>query len=369
MSESSKPWLLYGANGYTGKLIAREAVERGVRPVLAGRNRAEIEALAAELGCESKIFSLDDPAQVKSQLSDHPLVLNCAGPFTLTAPAMMEACLAVGIHYLDITGEIPVIEHAAALGKQAEQAGVALIPAVGFDVVPTDCLAATLAAQLPGATHLVLAMTSLQQLSPGTARTIVEHAADGGHVRRDGKIERVPTAWKTREIPFLDRRRQAFTIPWGDVASAYHSTGIPNIEVYAGATRRQIAWLRRTRPLVGLLRIGLLKRFVQRQIKARVPGPSERSRQSNRSIFWGQVSDASGRSVEGHLTAPDGYALTVLTALAAVEHVLSEGIGAGFFTPSKAFGKDFIRQIPGCEYVAAAQPPEAGQSDGARPTK
>ncbi|HEY5315591.1 MAG TPA: saccharopine dehydrogenase NADP-binding domain-containing protein, partial [Pirellulales bacterium] len=149
-------WLIYGANGYTGRLIARLAKERGLRPTLAGRSAQPVERLASELGLEARVFDLSADA-LPANLRGMRLVLNCAGPFVRTAPAMLAGCLAAGSHYLDITGEIEVIEQAAALDAAARQSGVTLMPAVGFDVVPSDCLAKALAQHLPGATRLALA--------------------------------------------------------------------------------------------------------------------------------------------------------------------------------------------------------------------
>src|SRR4051794_8227576 len=122
-------WMIYGANGYTGELIAREAVRRGHRPILAGRHAGKIEPLANELGCEARVFGLGEP-----QLDDIELVLHCAGPFVHTAMPMVRACLTTGAHYLDITGELGVFEQIFARDGEAKRANVTLLPGVGFDV-------------------------------------------------------------------------------------------------------------------------------------------------------------------------------------------------------------------------------------------
>lgn len=103
-------WIIYGANGYTGELIAREAVRQGLKPTLAGRNKAKVEALAQELGLDYKAFGLDNVDAVSQQLQGFKLVMHCAGPFSATSKPMMEACIKAGTHYLDITGEISVFE-------------------------------------------------------------------------------------------------------------------------------------------------------------------------------------------------------------------------------------------------------------------
>jgi short subunit dehydrogenase-like uncharacterized protein len=257
---------------------------------------------------------------------------------------LADSCLAARVDYLDITGEIVAIEAVATRHDQAVRAGVSLIPAVGFDVVPSDCLAAMLAERLPGAHRLQLAFMPGSRISPGTARTILEGLAAGGRVRIDGRIQKVPIAWKTMTVPFRHGPRQAATVPWGDVAAAWYTTGIPNIEVYAALPSRQIAQMRRLRPLLALLRVPGIRRLVGYAVRKSLAGRSL-GEESGRASLWGRVSDAQGRAMEATLETPDGYRLTVLTALAAVEKVLSGGVPPGFWTPARAFGSQFILSI------------------------
>ena len=199
-------WMIYGANGYTGSLIAREAVVRGMRPVLAGRNESEISKLAAELDLEFRVFGLDDASVLKESISGMQVILHCAGPFSVTSEPMITACLQAGAHYLDITGEISVFEQAHRLDEQARRADIVLLPGAGFDVVPSDCLAASLVRQLPAATSLQLAFEAGGGPSPGTAKTSVEGLAGGGCIRRDGKLQKVALLDKH---PFAENMRFA----------------------------------------------------------------------------------------------------------------------------------------------------------------
>jgi short subunit dehydrogenase-like uncharacterized protein len=346
-----RDWILYGATGYTGRLIAEEAAKResGARPILAGRNAAAVESLARTLELHFRTFDLTDPARLRESIRGVRLVLNCAGPFSATSQPLFQACLAERVHYLDITGEIDVIEAAAALDQKAKQAGVTLLPAVGFDVVPSDCLAASLGQKLPDACRLQLAICGLNAISPGTAKTMLEGMPQGGRARIAGRIERVPTAWKTREIPFREGPRTAMTIPWGDVASAHYSTGIGEIEVYAAAPPQQITLLRRWRWLLPCLRLPVVQGLARWLINSKVVGPSATQREHETASLWGCVENANGRRVEGTLTTPNGYTLTVLTALASVERIFTAPPSTGFQTPSRAFGADFITTIPGCD--------------------
>src|ERR1043166_7615820 len=213
-------FLIYGAYGYTGELITRYAAERGLKPILAGRSEAKTKHIADKFGFEYRVFDLDDEA-IDAGLVNIDVVLHCAGPFSLTSRPMVEACLRNKKHYTDITGEIDVFEACGARDKQAQDAGVMLMPGVGFDVVRGDCLARHLKDRLPTATRLSLAFYGMGRLSHGTQATMTMNVGKGGAIRRDGKITSVPAAWRTREIDFGDGVvKTGVTIPWGDVATA-----------------------------------------------------------------------------------------------------------------------------------------------------
>ena len=341
-------FLLYGANGYTGALIARAAEEQGLRPLLAGRSRERVEPIARSLGLECRIFDLSDTGAVQDALQDLPLVLHAAGPFIHTARPMMEACLQTRTHYLDITGEIEVFEMAHQLDDRARRAGVMLLPGTGFDVVPTDCLALFLKKRLPDATHLKLAFTALGGgVSHGTALTMVENLGAPGAVRRNGLIVEVPVGHKTMEVAFPGKKRFVMTIPWGDVSTAYYTTGIPNIETYTGISPSAYKFVRWQRYLGWLLRSTFVKNLVKRQIEQRPPGPDEEQRRQNRSLVWGEARNAAGQRRCARLSGPEGYTLTVHASLLITRKVLDGQAAPGFQTPAGAFGEDLIMEVGG----------------------
>jgi short subunit dehydrogenase-like uncharacterized protein len=340
-------FIIYGANGYTGRLVAGAAVARGHRPVLAGRNAGAITALAQELGLEHRVFGLDDPAAVDAALRGVDVLLNCAGPFAHTARAMADGCLHNGAHYLDITGEAGVFESLAARNQDAKAAGVMLLPGVGFDVVPSDCLAAHLQRLLPTASKLALGFQGLGRISRGTATTIVENLGRGGLVRRGGLLTPVPPAWKTRVIDFGAGPVKAMTIPWGDVATAYYSTHIPDIEVYLAAPFAIRLITRLSRYLGWALRSPPVQRFLKRRIQAGPPGPTAEEREHGRSLLWGEARDDAGNRVVSRLRGPDGYTLTAQAAVAVAARVLAGEAPTGFQTPSSAYGPDFVLSLPG----------------------
>jgi short subunit dehydrogenase-like uncharacterized protein len=343
----TQDWLLYGANGYTGELIAREAVRRGMRPVLAGRSRQKIGKLAAELGCRSAVFDLDDHTSMVSSLDGMAVVLHCAGPFSQTARSMMQACLATHVHYLDITGEIEVFELAHSVDEKAHRSGIVMCPGVGFDVVPTDSLAARLKEEMPDATHLALGFDSTSGLSKGTAKTAIESAGGGSRVRRDGRIVEMPFASATRRIDFGGGERLAVGIPWGDVSTAYYTTGIPNIEVFTATSPNALRRLRRANLLRPLLRQQWVRGLVKYGIERRVKPPDQAQRDNNPSFVWGEVRNAAGQTKSARLRTANGYSLTVTSSLGILASLLSLGRASGFTTPSGLVGPDFVTTLPG----------------------
>jgi short subunit dehydrogenase-like uncharacterized protein len=255
------------------------------------------------------------------------------------------------VHYLDVTGEIVVFETLAAMDGLAQKAGVMLMPGVGFDVVPTDCLAAHLKRRLPTATRLRLGFQLEGGVSRGTARTMAENLDQGGAVRKRGKIIKVPACWKTRRIDFGLGPTMAMTIPWGDVSTAWHTTRIPDIEVFMAAPVSLRIFARLSRHLGWLMASKVVQRRIDRKIATGPAGPSEERRRRGASLVWGEALDDRGCRVTGRLRGPEGYTLTALTALAVVERVLAGDSRPGFQTPAKMYGADFILSVPGVERV------------------
>ncbi|KTC70182.1 saccharopine dehydrogenase [Legionella birminghamensis] len=338
-------WMIYGANGYSGKLIAKEAKLRGLNPVLAGRNENSIKALAAELGLESRVFDLDNPQAICRELAGLELVLNCAGPFSSTSKAMIQACIQSNVHYLDITGEISVFEYAHSQNNLAEDSGILLCPGVGFDVIPTDCVAAKLKQMLPDANYLALGFDSKSGLSPGTAKTAVEGLALGGRVRINGVIQEVALAWKSRKIDFGRGEKLATTIPWGDVSTAFYSTGIPNIEVYIPVSPKRLSLLKKLNYIRWLLGFGWVQNYLKSKA-AKQQGPDDGQLQSQYTYIWGEVKNAKNESRTLRIRTANGYALTVTGSLAMVDYLLKNRVKAGYKTPSQIMGADFISKLP-----------------------
>jgi saccharopine dehydrogenase (NAD+, L-lysine-forming) len=338
--------MVYGANGYTGELVAKLAVRRGERPLLAGRSAAKVAPIAERLGCAHIAVALDDRTALRAALADVQVVAHCAGPFAHTSRDMVDACLDTGTHYIDITGEIDVFEAIYARDDEAAQAGVVLLPGGGFDVVPTDCLAALLAERLPGAEELDIAFTMVGGVSPGTLKTTIEGAAVGGRVRIDGKLQTVQLAHRTTVADFPSGPKRVTAIPWGDVSSAYRSTHIPTITTYTVLPGGDLIG-RGQQYLAPLLRMPAVRRAGLTLVQRLVKGPSEDRQATARTEVWGRVRHPDGHAVTGAMSTPGPYALTADAVVRAVAKLGAGDVAPGAHTPSTAFGANFVTELDG----------------------
>jgi short subunit dehydrogenase-like uncharacterized protein len=348
-------WALYGAYGYTGELIAEEALRRGHRPLLLGRDEAKLSALGRRLGLEWKAVALTDPAALRAALSGQRAVVHAAGPFLVTSRPMVDACLAVGAHYLDITGELDVFTAVFARDQEARRAEVALVPGVGLDVVPTDCLAAWVAKQVERPQELFIALKVVGRASGGTLKSALGFS--GGRVRRAGVLEPWALGRGATRVRFSSHEAWVLPAPLADLESAFHSTGIPHITTAFAVPARlarlaQVAW-----PASPLL-IELGRRLVQTPpVRARLDaklsargGPGVEQRAQGRISVWAQVK-GDGATAQGWLEGPDGYAFTAPATVLSVQRLL-EGKVSGALSPAMAFGPDFVLEVPGVQRFA-----------------
>jgi short subunit dehydrogenase-like uncharacterized protein len=335
---TTAPLVVYGAYGYTGALIAREAVARGLPVVLAGRDSERLVTLARELGVPWRAFPLTDPDALRQGLDGAAAVLHCAGPFHVTWRPMAEACLDLRTHYLDITGELEVLNGLAALGAHAERAGVMLLPGAGFDVVPSDCLAAHLARRLPGATRLTLAFQGLGNVSYGTARTLLTHL-DAPAPERAGPA--------VRSFDFGRGPVACLAMPWGDLATAPRSTGIAEVATYMAAPLAQRTFLRHAPRLAPLLKADRVVDVAARLLARGDAGPGDADRARGRTLHYGEALDRDGRKVSARQRGPEGYTLTAHAAVEIARRVLAGDVQPGWQTPASAYGPDLVLSLPG----------------------
>lgn len=343
-------YILYGATGYTAQLIIQESLSKGLRPTLAGRNLEKLRKLANKYKLDYLCFPLENAEQVAKEIVDFELCLNAAGPFNQTAKIMIEACLLSSCHYLDITGEIGVFELAKSYDKEAKNKKIILLPGVGFDVVPSDCLANYLHEKMPNGQNLELAFTSIGgALSHGTASTMLENLGEGSAARVNGKIVKVPLGHLAKKIDFGEVKQWTMTIPWGDVSTAYSSTKIPNIVVYTAVPKSTINLMKFQSFFNPILKTKWLKGLLQKWVDKNLHGPDSEKNQKGKSLLWGELSSADGTKLSALLKCKEGYLLTALCAVHICLKVLDGNFKVGYQTPASAYGPSLILEIEGSE--------------------
>ena len=342
-------WMIYGAYGFTGRLLVDEAVRRGHRPVLGGRDATKLARLAAAHDLEWVAVSLDDTVTLARAVEPFDLVFHAAGPFVRTSAPMIRACLDGQTHYIDITGELGVFENTFSLGDEAEKRGVALMSGAGFDIVPSDCLARYVADRLPGAIHLRTALRTQAAFTSGTIKSALAGFNDypgGSVVRRDGRLVARPLGRDRRTVRFSDGVTVTpAAFPWGDLVTAYHTTGIPNITTYLALPSLPGLSVA-SRAAAVALRLPGARALAERVATMAFSGPDEKIQQTGRAYLWAQVEDANGRTVEAWLETGEVYRFTALAGVRAVERVLAES-PRGALTPAGAFGADFVLELEG----------------------
>ena len=341
-------FLLYGAYGFTGRLIAQLARAYDINLLLAGRNEAEVRKISAQTGFPGIAFELNDHAKLDELLKNGQGVIHGAGPFKDTLKPMVEACIRTGRHYLDINGDIRCFEEIRGYDDQAKEAGVMLLPGTGFDVVPTDCLARFVAERLPDAVALRIAFASLgSRLSHGTAATMISKLGEGGMVRKAGRIVRRPFGENALMVDFGSEQLFTMSIPWGDVSTAWHTTGIPDIEAFTHvkpALYQIMKWQWLFNPL---LRTSWFRRLLRKRIDRQQAGPDDHMRASARSLAWAEVRNEHGERVSAWLSGPDVYDITAHAALIIAGRVKMGQFAAGYQTPAGIYGPDLVLGVPG----------------------
>lgn len=339
-------WLLYGAYGYTGKLVIDEAIQRGHKPVLAGRDATKLRELAEPLGLEWRAVGLDDDAALDRALADVDLVYHVAGPFTQTAKPMREACLRTKTHYVDVTGESPVTKETLHLHGRAKKAGALLLPSSGVNTVPTDAVAAYVHSQLPDADWLEVAIDTVHQRSSGSLTSMLEVATLRGQVRRKGMIMDEAIGARLRRVRFPDGNKHCIALPFADLYTAYEATKIPNITTYVAQDFLTTRAMKYSAPVMGRVFANpWLKRRVQDEIRKRVAGPDAAARRADRTWAWALARNHAGETREAWLETLEGYSFTGAVAPHIVEAVLGAGL-TGATTVAAAFGPDFVLKLP-----------------------
>jgi len=331
-------WMIYGANGYAGRLVAREAIALGERPLLAGRSAEKVRRVAEELGLPWLAFDLGDHAATVAALRGVELVLLAAGPFDGLAQPMMDACIEARTHFTDLDNELPVFRAAEERDARARERGVAIVPGIGFGTIATGSLVKRVVAEVPDANRLECALhIASTHAGAATGQSGLAAVRMGGRVRRGGRLVEHPLGAGGREIPFADRGRRASPIPTGDLEAAWMDTHIPDIVVYGTALsggllqRAGIAILRR------LLWIGAIRRAVG-SVREGAGGDAHCQ-------AWACATNVRGEKAEACLETGEGFAFTAAAAARAVA-VIRRAPTAGAHAAATVLGGAFVDSLP-----------------------
>ena len=344
---ASDPFLIYGATGYTGRLVVDAAMRRGLRPILAGRKSDRLEELAAERGLECRCADLTDTAALGRALAGIKCALLTAGPFSDTADPMVDACLASGVHYLDITGECLVIERLSTRSAEARRRSCMVMPACGFDVVASDALALHVSRRLPGACYLALGISGLVTATRGSLRTIAEQAGTPVRTRRGGELTWVTPGSLRRRFDYGSGLGWSSAVTWGDVATAFHTTGIPNIEVYFEETVNVRAMLTAGRMFGPVLQLPIAQAWLKAHTQLFPEGPTPTERAMHRVVIVAEAKTSSGQRAVSRLHTPEPYSFSAETATAIATRVLAGDVECGFQTPARVYGPEMPLQFDG----------------------
>jgi len=322
-----KKLLIYGATGYTGRMAAERAKTLGLDFEIAGRNRQTLAYLADALAVPFRVFDVgaDADGGAAQALADIDVLLNFAGPFAQTAEPLMRACLEAGVDYLDITAEINVYRLAERLGAEAAEAGVMLLPGVGWDVVPTDCLAVHVAQRVQEPRSMKVALQVPGSMSRGSAMSVGEIIGAGLMARVDGHLVPAPEA-QPQDFDFGEGPVPCAPLSFGDLVTGWHSAGIPNIAMFVHVSGDA---------------------FPEGDLSQLPDGPTAEQRNAHRARAVVEVTAADGTVVRSMIETVNGYSYTPLAAVEAARRVLEGERRPGFETPARLFGVEFAETIEG----------------------
>jgi short subunit dehydrogenase-like uncharacterized protein len=341
--------LIYGATGYTGRLIAERLRYARVHSVVAGRTPQRVQAAAAEFNVAGRVMKADEPNALDEALGDIDVLINAASPFALTAPALIESCLRTKTHYLDVTGELPVFRTVFRYDEAARKRGIMIMPGAGLGVVASDCLAMHVAALVPNAKYLRMAVLRPDSFSRGTFRSALALANSRVTIRRNGRLMSVPVGQLQRTFDFGDGEKESVAVSWADVFTAYYSTGIRNIEAYFEASFASRALYQLGAGIADTMQLAPARTLIDAVTSVLPEGPHEVRRRTERSVLVCEAEDSWRQRRCVRLTTPDGYSFTAEAATAIAQRILRGDFVSGFQTPAKVYGADLVLNLEGTD--------------------
>jgi len=328
--------LIYGANGYTGKKLAKYLLEQGLSPILAGRGK-DVETFANSLHCQYRVFKVDD---AESYLKDVDIVVNVAGAFSHTQVPLIEACLNTKTHYLDISGEYVDVNRVYQFDDKARAVGVVLMPAVGIFSAPMDLVAKLAAQKINEPTKLKIGFASTGKPSKGSIKTALSKIQSVGVQLYNGEYIETSPASKELAMNIYHKDIGMVTHPWrADLLLAKLSTGINTIETYNGFPSFMVKMMRGKMKWLKVLMEKWLIRYLPE-------GPNEAQQKSALIYAKAIASNDKEETSTAELIGPDAYAFTVAAIFELSKEVVKQPELSGFLTPSQ-LGIKWAKNIDG----------------------
>ena len=337
---------IFGATGYTGRLCVAEAVRQGLPVRVAGRRADALDELAAEhagASITTAVADVDDAASLQALAESSDVLLSTVGPYEQFGRPVVNAAISAATPYLDVTGELDFLNWVYAQSARAEQAGVSLAPALGYDGVPGDLLAKQAADALDGevTTVRVAYFMEAARASAGTARSALGILSRGGAVWRDGRVCQEPAGIEQWQAPFPSPPgpSTAISVPFPEVATVGRSVGAELVRSYAvvpagwvvpsiaGPAQRVTSFLSST-PVWGML---------ERAVDRLPDGPSDESRSRAKTVVIAEAAGRNGVAATRWARVADPYGVTAVIAVAAARRLADGDTASGVLTPSQVF--------------------------------
>jgi saccharopine dehydrogenase (NAD+, L-lysine-forming) len=343
--------VVYGATGHTGAQLCATLIRGGAKVVMVGRDRRKLDLLARESNGHAELFvaAIDDAVSLRAAVAKGRVVVNCAGPFARYGRAVQDAALANGRHCLDMSGEPGFVQATLARDAEARERGALLVSGIGFDVVPTDALAALLAQAVGGQVTTARVAYSRLDAGPtaGLGMTMLQGLLDGGSAFVDGSLRREALGhdrWNVR-FPGASGSVSCLSVPWGDVISLPHSTGARTARAYLPKTMPPpalgSALMRALRWALPAHLFPKLEAFIARRMVRRLPlSTNDRDGAPGGSgARLSAVVELTGNQGTKVGWVVAGSGITIHAAALCARATLAPGFGArGARTPSQAFG-------------------------------
>lgn len=332
----NKKILIYGATGYTGKLFANHLIKSGIQPILAGRSR-KVETLGKELDCSVRLFSTEDAGK---HLKDVDALVNLAGPFAKTQDGLIKGCIESHTHYLDIAGEVPEVKNAHQYDEQARKAGIVILPATGFGVVPTDIAARLACEQVEMPTHLTILYATRGGASRGTLKTVLKDIQKPGVCLRNGKFEKAFPAEKAQQTMVFEKTVKGVYNPWrADLFTARHTTNVENIETYSefpafvvSMMKGRLTWLRNL--------------ILNKLINFLPEGPNKKQLRKGKTYIKAIAVNDRNETGTVEVEGPEAYLFTIISIQQMLQLLFASKAESGFKTPAQ-FGTQWISEVEG----------------------